>query len=178
MKREAFEEMLTGGHPNSLGRTVEVVEIVLADRARLGELYACYQSDDAVVRLRTSNGLKRISREKPAWLVPLIDGFLTEIAALDQASAQWTLADLFETLAPLLTPTQRQQAEAVLKRNLAHHTDWIVLNQTMKTLGAWAKNDAELTQWLVPQLERLSGDGRKSVAKTAAKTLKQVMRDA
>jgi hypothetical protein len=174
MSQVTFKEMLTGGHPNSLGRTVEVVEIVLADRARLGELYACYQSDDAVVRLRTSNGLKRISREKPEWLVPLIDGFLTEIAELDQASAQWTLADLFQTLAPHMTTSQRQQAEAVLKRNLANHNDWIVLNQTMKTLGAWAQNDAELTQWLVPQLERLSGDGRKSVAKTAAKTLKQL----
>ncbi|MEZ4591593.1 MAG: hypothetical protein R3D55_10710 [Chloroflexota bacterium] len=171
---ESFEAMLTGGHPNSLGRTVEVVEIVLADRTRLGELYACYQSDDEVVRLRTSNGLKRISREKPAWLVPLIDGFLTEIAALDQASAQWTLADLCQTLAPHMTPAQRQQAEAVLKRNLAHHHDWIVLNQTMKTLGAWAKTDEALKQWLVPQLERLSGDGRKSVAKTAAKTLKKL----
>ena len=82
MESKSFEDMLTGGHPNSLGRTVEVVEIVLADRARLGELYACYQSDDAVVRLRTSNALKRISREQPEWLVPLIDGFLTEIAEL------------------------------------------------------------------------------------------------
>lgn len=103
--------------------------------------------------------------------MPLIDGFLTEIADLDQASAQWTLADLFETLAPLMTPTQRQQAEAVLKRNLAHHNDWIVLNQTMKTLGAWAKDDPALKAWLMPHLERLSGDGRKSVAKTATKTL-------
>ena len=166
--------MLTGGHPNSLGRTVEVVEMVLANRARLGELYACYRSDDAVVRLGTSNALKRISREKPTWLVPLIDGFLTEIANLDQASAQWTLADLFQTLAPLLTPTQRQQAEAVLKRNLAHHHDWIVLNQTMKTLSSWAKDDPALKAWLMPHLERLSGDGRKSVAKTAAKNLKNL----
>ena len=169
-----FEEMLTGGHPNSLGRTVEVVEIILTDRARLEELYACYQSDDDVVRLRTSNALKRISREKPEWLVPLIDGFLTEIAELDQASAQWTLADLCQTLAPLMTPAQHQQAEAVLKRNLAHHNDWIVLNQTMKTLGEWAKIDEELKQWLVPQLERLQHDGRKSVAKTATKTLENL----
>ena len=167
----SFEEMLTGGHPNSLGRTVEAVEMVLANPARLGGLYACYQSEDAVVRLRTSNALKRISRERPEWLVPLIDGFLTEIAELDQASAQWTLADLFQTLAPYMTPAQRSQAEAVLKRNLANHNDWIVLNQTMKTLGAWAKDDPDLLHWLIPHLERLSGDGRKSVAKTATKIL-------
>ncbi|VAW43375.1 hypothetical protein MNBD_CHLOROFLEXI01-2778 [hydrothermal vent metagenome] len=171
MSDESFEMMLTGGHLNSLGRTVEVVEIVLADPARLAELYACYGSDDAVVRLRTSSGIKRISRVKPEWLVPYIDRLLTEVAALDQASAQWTLADLFATLAPLMSATQRNQAEAVLKRNLANHTDWIVLNQTMKTLGAWAKEDAALRHWLVLHLERLSGDGRKSVAKTAQKTL-------
>jgi len=174
MRQESFEEMLTGGHPNSLGRTVAVVALVLADRGRLGELYACYQSEDEVVRLRTSNALKRISREQPKWLVPFIDGFLTEVAKLDQASAQWTLADLFQTLAPFMTPTQRQQAEAVLKRNLVQHNDWIVLNQTMKTLGEWAEQDAELKAWLIPHLERLQADGRRSVAKTAAKTLNQL----
>lgn len=171
MRDETFEKMLTGGHPNSLGRTVEVVAMVLAEPARLAELYACYGSDDAVVRLRTSSGMKRISWKKPEWLVPYIDRLLTEIAELDQASAQWTLAELFQTLAPLMSTAQRSQAEAVLKRNLANHTDWIVLNQTMKTLGAWANDDPKLLHWLVPHLERLCGDGRKSVAKTAVKTL-------
>lgn len=37
---DSFESMLSGGHPNSLGRTVEVVDMVLADRERLGELFA------------------------------------------------------------------------------------------------------------------------------------------
>lgn len=171
MRRNIFETMLTGGHPNSLGRTVEVVEIVLADPARLADLYACYGSDDAVVRMRTSSGIKRISRVQPRLLIPYIDRLLTEIAELDQASAQWTLAELFQMLAPLMNAEQRSQAEVVLKRNLANHNDWIVLNRTMQTLGAWAKEDAELLHWLLPHLERLSGDGRKSVAKTAVKTL-------
>ena len=37
-----FETMLSGGHPNSLGRTVEVVAAVLDDPARLDELFSCY----------------------------------------------------------------------------------------------------------------------------------------
>ncbi len=45
---EEFEAMLTGGHPNSLGRTLEVVDAVLADRSRLTELVACYFSDDGL----------------------------------------------------------------------------------------------------------------------------------
>jgi hypothetical protein len=42
MTSESFEEMLTGGHPNSLGRTIEVVDIVLANSTRLSDLYNCY----------------------------------------------------------------------------------------------------------------------------------------
>ena len=38
MAEETFAAMLTGGHPNSLGRTVEVVDRVLADQRRLREL--------------------------------------------------------------------------------------------------------------------------------------------
>ncbi len=164
MTDESFEAMLTGGHPNSLGRTVEVVDLVLADRSKLEELYGCYGSDNEVVRLRTSNALKRISREQPQWLVPYIDRLIQQVSAIDQASAQWTLADLFETLAAEMTPEQRQQAGDILKHNLQTHEDWIVLKNTMQTLACWAADDPELKAWLVPQLKRLSGDERKSVA--------------
>jgi hypothetical protein len=176
MDKEPFLEMLKGGHHNSLGRTVEVVEIVMAEPERLEELFDCYQSDDAVLRMRVSNGLKRISRAEPERLVPYISRFLTEITALDQASAQWTLAELFYTLAPWMSGEQKAAAQAHLQHNLAHHTDWIVLNFTMQTLADWAveRDDAELRAWLRPQLERLSRDKRKSVAKRAEKLLRKL----
>ena len=139
MSSETFEEMLKGGHPNSLGRTIEVVDIVLANPTRLDELYNCYFSADEVVRLRTSNALKRISREHPSWLIPYIDKFINEISKIDQASTQWTLANLFQTLFVHMNPEQKVQAQAILKRNLESHTDWIVLNNTMQTLGDWSK---------------------------------------
>ena len=91
----SFEERLTGGHPNSLGNTVEVVEEVLSDHAKFQELFQCYFSNDEVVRLRTSNAMKRICKEEKQLLVPYIDKFLTEISGIDQASTQWTLSQLF-----------------------------------------------------------------------------------
>lgn len=63
---ERFEAMLSGGHPNSLGRTVEVVAKVLERPERFEELFRCYQSDDAVVRLRTSSAMKRVEAENHA----------------------------------------------------------------------------------------------------------------
>lgn len=176
MTAEPFEAMLTGGHPNSLGRTLEVVDSVLAEPARLEDLYACYRSDDAVVRLRTSNAVKRISRQHPEWLVPFIDRLLSEIADLDQASAQWTLAELCLTLKPFMDAVQQAHALAVLQRNLAQHTDWIVLNTTMQVLADWEPADAGLRQWLRPHFERLSGDSRGSVARRAAKLLASLTR--
>jgi hypothetical protein len=169
METETFAEMLSGGHHNSLGRTVEVVEIILENPDKLQELYDCYFSTDELVRLRTSNAIKRISREKPEWLVPYIDRFIDEVSGIDQASAQWTLANLFQTLSDYMTPKQKRDSLSFLKRNLETHHDWIVLNLTMETLTEWAETDKELKAWLIPHLERLQSDQRKSVAGRAKK---------
>ena len=168
---ETFEDMLTGGHPNSLGRTVEVVEQVLADPARFEELFSCYHSEDAVVRLRVSNAMKRVEAERHDLLVPFIDRLIGEVGALDQASAQWTLAQLFARLADDMDRDQRACALTIMKHNLANHDDWIVLNATIETLAAWAADDGDLSEWLRPHLQRLSTDSRKSVAKRASKKL-------
>ena len=106
MTSESFEEMLTGGHPNSLGRTIEVVDIVLSNSARLSDLYNCYFSVDEIVRLRTSNAIKRISLENPEWLVPYINKLISEVSKINQPSAQWTLANLFQTLSVFMPETQ------------------------------------------------------------------------
>jgi hypothetical protein len=166
--------MLSGGHPNSLGRTLDVVDAVLADRSRLGDLYACYFSDDEVVRLRVSNAMKRVTIEHPEWTADFIDGLQTEVASIDQASTQWTLALLFDLMADRLSPKQRARAVEIMQDNLAHHSDWIVLNNSMKVLGKWARADPELATWLLPHARRLTLDERKSVAANARRLLDQV----
>ncbi|MEL6505904.1 MAG: hypothetical protein AAFO61_14180 [Pseudomonadota bacterium] len=168
---EEFEAMLTGGHPNSLGRTLEVVDTVLAHRSRHADLYQCYFSDDELVRLRVSNAMKRVSLEHPDWTMDFMDGLQSDVAAIDQASTQWTLALLFHLTRNLLSEAQKKRAIEIMQRNLAHHDDWIVLNNSMKVLAAWRDDDPALKDWLRPHLERLSKDGRKSVAGRARKIL-------
>ena len=143
--------------------------LILADQTRLTELYQCYFEPDEVVRLRTSSAFKRICRAQPKWLGPYIDRFITEISQIDQASAQWTLAELFSVLESDMNPEQLTGAKAVLRHNLIHNQDWIVLNRTMQTLGEWASGDPELHAWLEPHLRQLCQDSRKSVAKRAKK---------
>lgn len=166
---ERFEAMLSGGHPNSLGRTLEVVEAVLAHRARLAELVDTYGSDDPVVRLRVSSALKRVEAARPEWVTAMLDRLIAEVGPLDQPSAQWTLAQLFGRQAGALEPRQRSAALAIMKRNLANHQDWIVLNTTIDPLSLWARTDPVLADWLRPHLDRLAADPRKSVSARARK---------
>jgi hypothetical protein len=168
---ESFESMLSGGHPNSLGRTVDVVEMVVADRSRLDELYQCYFTDDEVVRLRVSSAMKRVTIEHPDWTMAYMDRLQSEVAAIDQASTQWTLALLFDLTVDRLSPPQRRRAIEIMLSNLDDHDDWIVLNNSMKVLGNWADADPELAEWLLPRARRLADDPRKSVAANAVKLI-------
>ena len=168
---QSFEERLKGGHPNSLGNTVEIVDEVLAENELFNELFNCYFSNDEIVRLRTSNAMKRICNAKKAILIPYIDRFLTEIAQINQSSTQWTLSQLFGMLIKDMSKKQIEQAKKIMKHNLANNSDWIVLNQTMDTLTNWAKKDADLKNWIKPHLERLTADERKSVSGRAKKMI-------
>lgn len=168
---ERFEDILTGGHPNSLGRTVEVVEMVLDAPERMDELFGCYRSHDEVVRLRTSSAMKRVEEARRELVLPFVNRLIDEIGGLDQASAQWTLATLFGRMKKDMSPAEKSGALTILKRNLEHHQDWIVLNTTMDTLAAWSVDDVGLRDWLRPHLQRLQKDPRKSVSGRARKIL-------
>lgn len=165
-----YEELLTGGHPNSLGNTVQVVDDVLTDERKLKDLYACYASSDEVVRLRVSSAMKRVCKERPEWVAKYLDSLLTKTSQINQASTKWTLSILFVLLDDYMTATQRSAATEVMKANL-HYDDWIVQNTTAESLAHFAQNDASLRQWLAPELKKLTKNHHKSVAQRAEKLL-------
>ncbi len=170
----SFEERLKGGHPNSLGNTVQIVEEVLEKNSLFEELFNCYFSDDGLVRLRTSNAMKRVFKAKKQLIIPYIDRLLNEISKINQASAQWTLSQLFGQLENEMNDDQIIIAKQIMRNNLENHKDWIVLNTTMDTLGNWAKKDENLREWLLPNLNRLAEDERKSVSGRAKKILLKI----
>lgn len=149
---------------------------MLADRSLLDELYQCYFSSDEVVRLRVASAMKRVTIARPDWAMDYIEGLQSDVAAIDQASTQWTLALIFDALVDYLSSAQHARAIEILQGNLARHSDWIVLNNTMKVLGEWAKRDPDLARWLQPHAARLAADDRRSVASNARKLLDQLDR--
>lgn len=168
-----YEKTLSGGHPNSLGKTIWVVDDILTDRKKLNDLYACYFSKDPVVRLRVSNAFKRICKEKPGWVAEYIDQFINEISNIDQASTKWTLATLFLLLKNYMSSKQKAASIKIMKNNL-HYPDWIVQNITADTLAVYAENDVKLKQWLIPELKKLSKGKYKSVARRSDKLISRL----
>lgn len=169
---EKFRAMLTGGHPNSLGRTLEVVDTVLAWPDRMEELYQCYFSDDEIVRLRTSSSIKRVFHEHPEWFDDYADRLLGEITQIDQPSTKWTLAQLWLEHKKRLTPEQKTAAVDNLVKVLFEETDWIALNMSMKTLERFVKDDPALVPRIADRTREIAHDPRRSVSKGALKLLK------
>jgi hypothetical protein len=169
--RESLVDMLAGGRHNSLGRTGEVVGIVVDDKRRMDELFACLDSSDELVRLRAGDALEKVCRERKEWFVAYADRFLAEIGRIDQPSVKWHTAQILDHLLPDLTDEQRRQATDLLRAYLDESDDWIVLNTSVGILTGWAGSDPALARSLRPRLKRLTGDRRKSVAKRAAKCL-------
>ena len=170
----SFEDMLRGGHPNSLGRTIEVVDIILADQQKLDALFACYDSDDETVRLRTSNAFKRIFKVHQDWFIDYVDRFHEMVPRLRQPSAEWTLAQIHLDCFAVLSPSQIKTATNIAKVQLTNSADWIVLIQTMQLLAHIVVQIPEERPWFLAQLVHLSKDKRKSVSQKA-KTIYQAL---
>lgn len=166
-----FETKLSGGHPNSLGNTIAVVDEVLKNKNKLQDLYDCYKSQDEVVRLRVSSAIKRVCKERPEWIAEYLDGLTGEIAKINQASTKWTLATLFMMLDRFMNDAQRQKAIKIMKTNLLSDKDWIVQNTTAESLWYFAYKDLALKKWLIPELQKMTKSKHKSVARRAQKFL-------
>ena len=171
---ESFLNMLAeGGKKNTLGRAEEVVQIVLSDQARLDELYQCLFDDDAWLRMRAVDALEKVCRVHPHWLEPYVEKLLTEVAAIDQASIQWHLAEMFNEIS--LTPDQEKRAIAIMKRTIAtNDVDWIVASNTMNTLAAYVGEGKLPALELAPLLKIQQTHHSKAVVKRATRLLVQL----
>ena len=171
-----FERFLTGGHRNSLGRTVEIVEAIEGASVSLQAqwieaLFACYHSSDELVRLRTSNAMKRLIRAQPTRFDGFAERYLDFVAHIDQDSCRWTTAQLFGEQLARCDEGQIARASEHFFTYLGTNDDWIVVNACIKTLSNMALGRIHIEARLRPMLENYTSDRRKSVANAARKGL-------
>jgi hypothetical protein len=168
---EKFAEILAvGGKTNSLGRSAEVLEAVLADPGLLADLYGCLFADDAWVRMRAADCLEKVCREHPEWVGPFIDRIFDDLSASAQPSIQWHLAQIFAEVT--LTESQKARAIDWLKKTLAaSKVDWIVSVNAMKTLLSFYRSGAVSTSEITPLFEQQQQHSSNTVRKKASQFL-------
>ncbi len=166
-----FENTLKGGHPNSLGKTVEVVEEVLSNPDKIDELFSCYNSNDETVRLRTSNAFKRIFREKPVFFESWKKEFIEYVAEINQPSAKWTTIQILNELFEYLDEKEKIQSSKICLKYLRNESDWIVINHSINFM----RNHKELFDFndssLIKLIKSFESDRRKSISRNVGKLL-------
>lgn len=164
--------LAAGGKTNSLGRVNEVIEIVLQDKSRLSELYECVLDEDAWIRMRAADGLEKICRVHPDWLIPYVDKF-AELTTSTQPSIQWHLAQMYGEID--LTNGQKRFAISWLKQLVSSkEVDWIVAANSMDTLVKFTKAGSIPKSEMISLLEIQRHHKSKAVVRRADKLINEL----
>lgn len=169
-----FRQMLAvGGKSNSLGLVDDVIQLVLNDKSRLDELYACLFAADPWARMRAADAFEKICRHHPEWMTPYLDRFPEELATSTQPSIQWHLAQIYRQ-APL-SDSQRAFAIEWLRAILSSpDADWIVAANAMQTLTQFTQAGDFSCSDLIALLEVQQQHHSKSVVRRARKLTEEV----
>jgi hypothetical protein len=166
-------EILKEGNPNSLGRLLEIFQLVIDNKLSINNVYDLYQFEDDIVSMRVSNILKRLWRLDPLHVLTLIPLFLKDEKNLHNPTFRWTLAQIFKDLYVKLSDDEKFQFIQSISRNLTLGNDWIMLVQSMDAL-IFAKKKGHPIPSFSKALDVLSKDARKVVKNKAVALLKSL----
>jgi hypothetical protein len=184
-KPNPFHAKLGGGTRTSLGRTNAVVAEVLAAPPKFPALLACLaQIDDedsdksagnAILLMRASDAIEKISRQRPEWLAPHKLDFLGLAGGTDQIEVRWHMAQILPRLP--LTPRERIVAIDILFEYLKDRSS-IVKTHAMQGLAEFAARDPKLKSTILPLLEELTQIGTAAMRARGRKLLAHLNRPA
>jgi hypothetical protein len=168
-----FRAHMFGGNKRKINNQ-PVIEAVLHDSTRVGELFECVKDEDEYVRMRASDALEKVCRFDVSIVQPLKTRILREMSLIDQPSVQWHYAQIVDKLQ--LNTQESEKVISKLQSNFEKYDDWITRNITMEVLGNFALRDEALSAYLVPKLEKLTKDRKVSISTRALKILKKLER--
>ena len=166
-----FRAHMFGGNKRKVNNQ-PVIEAVLQDATRVGELFECVKDEDEYVRMRASDALEKVCRSDPSIVQPLKTRVLNEMSVIDQPGVQWHYAQIVDKLQ--LNTQETEKVVRKLQFNFETYDDWITRNITMEVLGNFALRDEALRAYLVPKLQELTKDRRISISSRAHKILKML----
>ena len=156
----AFATLLRGGDSHVLHGVATVVDVVLHDHARFGELVACLDDADALVRMRAADAAEKITRDAPELLQPHADRLLALAASTEQPSLRWHLAQM---LTRVRLSAEQQRAAIAAFRAYLDDKSAIVKVTALQALADLTLQDASLRRSIVPTIRKAMQSGTAAV---------------
>ena len=138
---QAIRVLLKGGDRRSIGRSNQVVKLVLHARRRFAELIECLWSDDVIVRMWAADAVEKVSSVQPELLNPYKTELLDLLGEVEQSELRWHLAQIIPRL-PLTRP-ENVRAAQTFERYLEDRSS-IVRTFALQALADISRNDPEL----------------------------------
>ena len=102
-------ERLKGGDRRSIGKSNEVVAMVLKEPRLFDALFSGLFADDPVIRMRSADAAEKITAVHPEYLVPYKTSLLKSLANVGQAEVRWHVAPMLARL-----PLSKSEQAAVI----------------------------------------------------------------
>jgi hypothetical protein len=163
-----LEKWLAEGDLTNDGRADEIVALVGEDPAVFGDVFACLQSSNPVVRGHAADALEKIGRSQPDLFLPHIDEILTILNDDPVQMVKWHLAMLLGHLA-VYPQYHRRFAEALLPfvtRGKSFTRSWAITS-----LAILARLSPELQPRAVAAFSASRNSGSAAMRKRAEKAL-------
>jgi hypothetical protein len=170
MPRPKIASLIQGTDLRSIGRSDEVVRLVLKEPRRFRELIECLWDESPVVRMRSADAAEKVSAKKPRLLDRYKAELLGLLAEAKQIELRWHLAAMVPRLR--LTSPERHRASAALQRYLEDRSS-IVKTFALQGLVELARNDAGLRGKVAQLLEDAVQSGTPAMRARARKLLKK-----
>jgi hypothetical protein len=159
---------LEGGDRRSIGHSEEVVSDVLKNPALFKDLVAGLSATDAIVRMRASDAIEKISAAHPEYLWPHKNFLIRQAARSDQKEVRWHLAQVLPRLD--LSPGERLRVVGIV---LSYFNDRssIVKTFAMQALADIARQSPDLRQSILAHLRQHTASGTPAMQARGRKLL-------
>lgn len=168
-------KMLEGGDKRSIGRSNEVVALVLEAPEMMDVLFSGMASGDPLVRMRCADAAEKVTALHPEYLRPYKDILLKTLSQAEQKEVRWHVAPMLARLS--LTEAEQERVVAILFSYLNDRSS-IVKTFAMQALADLAARDEKLRPFALRNIQELAVIGTPAMKARGRKLLASLNRAA
>lgn len=164
---KVFEE-LGYGDRRSIGKSNEIVRVVLDKPILIADLIDGMTSENPVLRMRCADAAEKVSAIKPELLQPFLNILIEKISPIDQQEVRWHFAQIIPRLR--LTAVEQKRVVKIL-RGYLDDPSRIVQTFSYQALADLSEKDEVLREEFLPLLQAAQNSPVPSIRARSKKIL-------